>query len=515
MLTGIMLGCNPYANEVGQDKNGSSIISAHNILANLEFLTADDLEGREATQRGEKLAALFLSSELQKYGVSPWPAAPGYLQTIDLRLIRFSEKSLFQLEDQQGNVLNSYQYGEDFVGASRYYPDLDTTAGIVFAGYGISAAEFNYDDYARVGVEGKVVIVFYGEPAIADSAYFNGPKESRYAFFGHKIINAGAHGASGIILLSQFEKTHGWSKMQAYVQKGNLQLKDDAFTAGQRSEFPAVPSISIREKSLGPLFASEKYSADSLLILLAKRQALPAFLLKKRARMSWKFNADSIRQAYNVVGLIPGTAAELRHEYVGIGAHYDHVGMAGDTVYNGADDNASGTAAILEAAGALVREHRNKRSVLVIFHTAEEKGLLGSKYMSEQADIGRSMIAYINLDMVGGGSADSIYSVGGDHISPELQELTEQVNAATVRFKFNYDLNNPNHPERIYYRSDHFNYALQGIPAIFFFDYFMKDYHTPADDLEKLNIKKIARISELTCQLALKLANHKGRLRMD
>ncbi len=343
MITGIMLGCNPNANEVGQDKNGRSNISAHNILANLEFLTADDLEGREATKRGEKLAALFLSSELQKYGVSPWPGAPGYLQTIDLRLIRFSEKSQLQLEDQQGNVIHSYQYGEDFIGASHYYPKLDTTAGIVFAGYGITAAEFNYDDYARIGVEGKVVVVLYGEPGSTDSAYFNGIKESRYAFFGHKIINAGAHGAIGIILLSQFEKTYGWSKMQAYVQKGNLQLKDDGLATGQRSEFPTIPSISIRERSLGPLFASEKYSADSLLVLLANRQTLPVFILKKRVRLTWEFNTDSIRQAYNVVGMIPGTDAELRHEYVGIGAHYDHVGMAGDTVYNGADDNASGT----------------------------------------------------------------------------------------------------------------------------------------------------------------------------
>jgi len=232
-------------------------------------------------------------------------------------------------------------------------------------------------------------------------------------------------------------------------------------------------------------------------------------------RVLWKFDMDSTVRAYNVVGIIPGTDPELRNEYVGMGAHYDHVGVIRDTVYNGADDNASGTSAILEAARALAWSRDNERPVLVVFHTAEEKGLLGSKYMAQQEDILKNLVAFINLDMVGGGATDSIYSVGADHISKELQDLTEKINARTVRFHFNYHFNGENDPERIYYRSDHYNYAKKGIPVVFFFDHYMVDYHTPGDDVEKLNLEKITRVAELTYQLASELANRKGRLKLN
>jgi Zn-dependent M28 family amino/carboxypeptidase len=317
------------------------------------------------------------------------------------------------------------------------------------------------------------------------------------------------------MILSQLEKTYGWDRVQAYIQKGSLQLKNSSGEDEQRPDMDRVPSVTISEKLLPSLFAAEKYSADSLLILLANRHSLPAFLLQKRLRLHWEFRSDSIMQAQNVVGMIPGNDVDLQHEYVGIGAHYDHIGMSGDTVFNGADDNASGTVAIMEAARALARNRHNKRSILIILHTAEEKGLLGSKYMSQQPELTDRMMAYINLDMVGCGPVDSLYSVGADHISSELQEIVEKTNAGSVRFKFNYELNNPNHPERIYYRSDHYSYARKGIPVVFFTDFYMKEYHTPGDDLEKLNIDKITRVAELTYRLALELANHPGKLKSN
>jgi hypothetical protein len=504
-------GCHPGSHPTGG--TGQAHISRQNIKVNLEVLAADDLEGREATRRGEKLAALFLDSELKKYGVQPFPAAGSYFQSVELRFIRFSTESGLNLVDWEGQLIDTFLYGEDFIGAIRPYPAIDTTVGLVFAGYGISAAEFQYDDYATVDADGKVVVIFPGEPASTDSTYFDGKQDSRYASPRSKMNNAREHGAAGIIYLSPFEKTFGWDKMKEYVGKGTYRLKDETADEGDLSNTIGIPSVTIREKALGSFFAAEKYSSDSLLVLLADHKPLPVFIFKKRIQLSWRFETEHILPTYNVIGIIPGTDSALEGEYVGIGAHYDHVGVMRDTVYNGADDNASGTVAILEAARALARIHKNKRSILIIFHTAEEKGLLGSRFLAQDPELTERMMAYINLDMVGGGALDSIYSIGGDRTAGELQQIAERVNARTVKFNFNYRFNGNNDPERLSYRSDHYSYARKGVPAIFFFDNFMKYYHTSADDPQTLNVDKITRVAELTYHLALELANHRGRLK--
>lgn len=515
VLSMMLFGCHPSGRKINGEWNTHRLISKQNILANLEFLASDALEGREAGSRGEKLAALYLSTELKKYGVLPLSQDQGYLQPVDLQNIRFSGQSKLDLVDAQGELLHSLVYGVDFIGSPRYYPTLDTTIGVVFAGYGITAPEFNYDDYAKFDAEGKVVLVYQGEPNSEDSSYFGGAEDTRYSSIRHKMSNAREHGAAGIIFQFGPEKTFSWDKLKDYVKKGAMQLKGGAEEGEKKSYSEQIPAVTITGNSLRYFLESEKYSYDSLEVLRNNNQPLPGFFLKKRMRVLWKFDMDSTVRAYNVVGIIPGTDPELRNEYVGMGAHYDHVGVIRDTVYNGADDNASGTSAILEAARALAWSRDNERPVLVVFHTAEEKGLLGSKYMAQQEDILKNLVAFINLDMVGGGATDSIYSVGADHISKELQDLTEKINARTVRFHFNYHFNGENDPERIYYRSDHYNYAKKGIPVVFFFDHYMVDYHTPGDDVEKLNLEKITRVAELTYQLASELANRKGRLKLN
>jgi hypothetical protein len=511
----IFSGCHPSVDHfTGKDLVWSNI-SQESIQANLEFLASDALEGRETASRGEELASLYLRSEMEKYGILPYFKASGYFQPIDLRIVRFAEDSKLDLLDKHNAILHSFICGQDFIGSTSYYPPLDTTTGVLFAGYGITAPEFNYDDYARFSAEKKIVVVYYGEPSSEDSSYFAGEKDTRYSYQGTKARNAREHGAVGIIFLSRMEKTIGWDKMRNYVQRGSMHLKEITEDDRRSPATVIFPSITVSENTMRLFFTCAHITFDSLQGVLLRHKPLPTFYFDGQVHVAWKFEDEQIVQGRNVVGFIAGTDPNLKNEYVGIGAHYDHLGIIQDTVYNGADDNASGTVAVLEAAEALARGQHNKRSILVILHTAEEKGLLGSKYLSRDQDIIDKMIAYINLDMVGGGSPDSLYCVGGDRISPELQEITEQVNDQTVRFKFNYRLNNPNDPERIYYRSDHYSYARKGIPIIFFTDYFMKDYHTPGDDVEKLNMNKIARVAELTYQLALKLANHKGRLKIS
>jgi Zn-dependent M28 family amino/carboxypeptidase len=231
-----------------------------------------------------------------------------------------------------------------------------------------------------------------------------------------------------------------------------------------------------------------------------------------------KFSYNVYREtksSKNLIGIIEGTDSELKNEFITIGAHYDHEGIINGVVYNGADDNASGTVAILEAARRLVDLNNNKRSILIIFHAAEEKGLLGSKYLTSNSDFMENVIVNINADMVGRKHVDSIYSIGSDKLSSELKNIVEDVNEETVNFVFNYRFDEPNDPQRLYYRSDHYNYAKQNIPVVFFYDYMLEDYSKPTDTPDKINYEKVEKISTLVTHLALKISNLDHRLRVD
>jgi len=196
-------------------------------------------------------------------------------------------------------------------------------------------------------------------------------------------------------------------------------------------------------------------------------------------------------------------------------AHYDHEGIVGGEIFNGADDNGSGTVAILEAGRRLALLKNNKRSVLIVFHAGEEKGLLGSEYLTKNSAFMGEVVTSINVDMVGREDTESIYSIGSGKLSTELYELVEKVNSETVRFQLDYTFDEPNDPNRYYYRSDHYNYAKQNIPIVFFYDHMTEDYHKPTDDVDKINFEKLEKISTLITELALRVANLDHRLKVD
>ncbi|RMD48342.1 MAG: M20/M25/M40 family metallo-hydrolase, partial [Ignavibacteria bacterium] len=211
--------------------------------------------------------------------------------------------------------------------------------------------------------------------------------------------------------------------------------------------------------------------------------------------------------ARNVVGILEGKDEKLKDEYIVLSAHYDHLGKRGNDIYNGADDDGSGTVTILDAARTLSIKKENKRSILFVFHTGEEKGLLGSRYFTEHFGNMDAIKANINIDMVGRGSVDTIYNIGSGKLSSEFYELVKNANEESVNIYFDYRFDDPNDPNRFYYRSDHINYARKGIPIVFFYDYMQKDYHKPTDTVEKINWEKIVKMVELTHTIALKTAN--------
>lgn len=485
----------------------NDIIKLESIKANLKFLASDELEGREAATRGEKLAALFISSELQKYGIKPF-YGDSYLQEFDLFSYSIDSSSFAVIIDKDNNQ-SALRYYNDFTANKIYSVSTAGKFNLVFAGYGITAPEYNYNDYSSIDVGGKMVIVFDGEPYSTDTAYFRGTQNSDYSKTSYKLSEAKNRNAAGIILISSDFFLKNWERFIPFY-------KGDALFLPRKKpdEKEKLLSLSLNESSLSALFADEKYTFKDIKDKKSGNEILPVFELMKEIEVDIKKN-EEIKKSYNVVGVVEGKNQQLKNEYVAIGAHYDHVGIIDGKIYNGADDNGSGTVALLETAKAFAQSQANERSVLFVFHAAEEKGLLGSEYFVENFSNVTDIIAHINMDMVGREHTDTLYSVGSDKLSSELKEIVEEVNSQTVNFVFNYKFDDPDDPQRIYYRSDHYNYAKKGIPIVFFYDYMKEDYHKHTDEIHKINFEKIRKTAILVYNIAKRVANLNRRLIID
>jgi len=506
----VFAGCQSGKNIIHYHDISNTLISLNNIRANLEFLASDELEGRDTGSRGEALAASYISSELQKYGLKSY-SDEGYWQWFNLSSYGFDKNSSFSLIDDHGNIIHRLEYEIDFVGSAKYAGELDTTVSLVFAGYGITSEKYGYDDYDEIDVTGKVVLLYSGEPESEDSSYFDGERESPYASSLNKMMTAKEHGAIGAIILSGWEKDFGWDKIVSHMNKGVLRLNEKTDNKPGKK----FPIVTINEQAMETIFNHAKYSYQDLRSFVNSNSYLPKFEFDDKIKINWQIREQATVTSRNILAVVEGLDPDLKHEYVAIGAHYDHIGMSGEDVYNGADDNASGTVAIIEAGKALALTAKNKRSILIVLHSAEEKGLLGSKYLTDNLSVIDNIIAYINLDMVGRGSSDSIYSIGSDKISYKFHRIIEEVNSETVNLHFNYKFNDLSDPKRFYYRSDHYSYARKGIPSVFFFDNAMEDCHKITDDAYKINYEKVSRIADLTYNLALRLANMDERFEVD
>jgi Zn-dependent M28 family amino/carboxypeptidase len=237
----------------------------------------------------------------------------------------------------------------------------------------------------------------------------------------------------------------------------------------------------------------------------------------------------------NVVAVFEGSDPVLKDEYIALGAHYDHVGIDrpvnGDAIYNGADDDGSGTTALLAIAEALAKAPtRPKRSALLIWHAGEEKGLWGSRYFTEYPTVPlQKIVAQINIDMIGRSrnagdtnprnksltGPNEIYVIGSKMMSTELGELTEAVNKEYLNLTYNYRYDDPKDPNRFFFRSDHYNYARKGIPIVFFFDGEHEDYHRPADEAHKIDYEKMQKVVRTIYVMLWEIANRPTRPTVD
>ncbi|MFH1195181.1 MAG: M28 family peptidase [bacterium] len=474
------------------------------VRSNLEFLASDELEGRETGERGNDLASLFIASELKKYSVKPFGDSGTYFQNIEFLSKRFLESSYFSVCNKEGNDLFELKIGNDFFTQTSSNSEKDSvhvSGQIVFAGYGITADEYNYDDYEDIDIKNKIVVILWGEPYSIDDNFFDGEKPTKYYNPQTKAEIAKEKGAAGFLILPGAEVLQYWSLLKDMVLQSNMYMKEPDTSSVIP---PRMVGAIISEESAKKLFAGEEMEFDKIQQMLEEKEIPRAFELNKNIDCHIQMRQEEVTSC-NVVGIIEGIDPVLKNEYIAIGAHYDHVGVTNGKVFNGADDNASGTTSILEVARQLSQFKSNKRSIIVLLYTGEEKGLYGSAFYIEKFAGINSVKANINLDMVGRGSLDTMFVIGTDHSVKEFDETIQKINLESAGFVFDYSLSNSN----FYYQSDHYNFSKFGIPVVFFFDNMSVDLHQPTDDIEKINFEKICKTVGLVKNLTLEFANTK------
>lgn len=483
-------------------------ISEINLKANLTYLASDELEGREAGTRGETVASGFISSELKKYGVLPFGDNGTYFQNYNLATTIADSTSEITLLDASGKEQKTFHQKLDILIGSGCVKDINVTTDFVFVGYGITADEYQYDDYKGLDVKGKVVVAIEGEPENGNSTYFHGADESKYSETATKVKIAQSKGAIAILLTSKSVKTRGWERVARRMTAPSTDVAPDA-------ENGVMPYVVLKETTIEQLLAGNKTDYNSILKSVESKSVIPKFTVQGQLKLKIKAEKSNLIKSRNIIGMIEGNDPVLKNQFVAVSAHYDHVGVSKGEVYNGADDDGSGTVGVLEVARVLSADKNHKRSFLIIFHAAEEKGLLGSEYLTSHFSRMRDIVSLVNMDMIGREYQDSIHVIGSDKLSKDYHNLIIAANKKTVNMTFDFKYNEPSDPNRFYYRSDHYNYAKNGIPIVFFFDDMRRDYHQASDEVQFIDFTKIAKVATLAYTISMDVANLDNRLKVD
>ncbi len=458
---------------LAQDKTAmkyAKTITADNLKTHLSILASDEYEGRETGKKGQKMAAEYISKHFRSLGFEA-PVDGSYYQTFDL------------LESQIGDVYfrkgDDKKIGfEDFI----YY----------------SRAETSGEEYIKLVMANKE-----SDTKMFDGAYvvFATQQLGGYQEFVEAANQAGAKGFF-VILENDEEFKSTITRYGPYLRRPSLQLE---------SRDEKTTKLVIGNKDLASWIFDKSYEE-----------------IKEGDESIVIFNADYLDrpvETENVLGYLKGS--EKPEELLIITSHYDHVGIINGEIYNGADDDGSGTVTLLEIAEAFASAAKKgkgpKRSVLFMTVTGEEKGLLGSRYYTDTDPVFplESTVANLNIDMVGRvdeahkDNSDYVYLIGSDKLSTELHELSEKINKTYTNLELDYTYNDENDPNRFYYRSDHYNFAKNNIPIIFYFNGTHEDYHKPTDTVDKIDFETMEKRARLVFHTGWEIANRDKRIVVD
>jgi hypothetical protein len=495
-------------------------ITGQMVVSHIHFLASKYCRGREPGDYGMEVADQYITSVLNGAGLRPAGDEGSYFQRVRLKTITLSDRIHLKVEERIEGIplIKDARLELDYL-PINISAERESNAPVVFAGYGITAPEHHYDDYKNINAKGKIVLVLRHEPGENDeSSPFEGRKLSKYGTFLTKILNAQKHGAVGILFVTDPKNHKDLSVVGSFLSGTDWpslqkkQLKDDEDLKYMRFRPPwrivgddfgvKIPAMHIDGK-LADMLLGENHSLLHIQEEMDKNLKPLSFSIPgKRVSMEVYFRTEQVR-AHNIVAKVEGSDPELKDEVVIVGAHYDHEGKDNrGRVFGGADDNASGSAAVLELARAFQNlEQKPKRTILFILFTAEERGLLGARYYVDNPLFPlEKTVAMINLDMLGRNDVDQI-AVVGKYQYPKLFNIVNEVNKKSVNFELNFSV------EEFIRNSDHFPFMRNKIPSVFFNSGMHDQLHTPEDTVDRIITDKVEKAAQLVFLTLWEVAN--------
>ena len=516
---------------VGLAQVGPARVSLSRMRADLDYLCSEKLQGRASLSPGADLAAGYIASAFEKAGLLPATAEGGFLQPFPLvatvtpspatsRQSKAGDRARTTLALVREGTHTDFRLGADF--RTGFWRPIGISASVAFVGYGITAPEYGYDDYAGIDVTGKVVLVFDHEPQETDSrSVFNGTGHTRYANSRVKADNARLHGALAMTIVSEPLRKHAGTFDPTPRAAGKPSLR--ATAPRQALDDSSIPTVSVSDRTAAELLRSSGRTPAELQTAIDHDLKPKSMLLPDTTIQFSAAQPDARRgQSANVVGRLEGSDPQLRRETILVTAHYDHLGVQNGRLYPGANDNASGTVAVMELArlfaGSAVRP---RRSLLFVVFGSEEEGLLGSYYyVAHPLRPLATTRAVLNLDMIARDEAHIPQSRGVVEIPPDTRNEINLVGAFYSRdlegvirkanekvgleigTKFDRD-----HDLNVLFRCDHFPFLLHDVPAVWIFGGFHPGYHEPSDTIDRLDFPKLEKVVRLTYESARSLAD--------
>jgi Zn-dependent M28 family amino/carboxypeptidase len=482
----------------------------------VKVLAADDMEGRETGSAGLRKAQEYVVEQLKRAGLEPVGSKAYYqpMQFVSRQIVE-RDSSLALVHNGQVEPLT---LGDDAIFSTRVELAPSVEAPLIFAGYGLTIPELSYNDLADLDLRDKVVVIFAGAPAEVP-----GPLASHYQSAGERWKALRKAGAVGVItILNPTAMDIPWSRISANRAHPSMALKGQEFdeTSGQQL------AVTFNPEKAQKLFEGSGHTLQELVDLVKDRKPLPRFPLTISVRARATVNKKEVESA-NLVAQLPGSDPKLKNEYVVLSAHLDHLGVGepinGDRIYNGAMDNASGSAVLLDLIGSLKKSPKKlKRSLLFVFVTGEEKGLLGSRYFTAHPTVKPgSMIANINIDMflpIVPLKVLTVYGLGESELGDMAREVAQQLSVQVQA--------DPEPQRNAFIRSDQYNFIRHGVPALamgvgfekgspeqeIFKNWRTQRYHAPSDDLDQpVDLAAAGKYEEIVRALMVRAADGPGR----
>jgi len=474
---------------LGAARHATEAFDAQRYLAHVKFLASETMRGRATGSPELEKAAAYIAKQFKAAGLQPVDGK-SYLQAFPVTTnAKLGPNNRFEYTENGKAV--TLKFDEDFI-PFNFSSRAKVSGEVVFVGYGITAREYNYDDYAGVDVKGKLALILRHEPQEFDEkSVFSGKVYTEHSQFFSKVVNAKNHGARGVVLINDRANHRGEAD----------QLEAFGKTAGPADG--GIPFVQIKAEVAERWISNAGKNLDEIESEIDKDLKPRSFELPG---VEVQENVDverAVKTVHNVVGYLPGSTSE----YIVIGAHYDHLGLGeqfsmapslAGTVHPGADDNASGVAGVIELARIMGAELRPKRGILFMTYAGEELGLLGSSYYVNHPELPLDKaVAMINMDMVGRVREGKVY-IGGAGTGTTLRTMLDQV---IPKYKLNVDFSDSTG----YGSSDHTSFTTKQVPVLFFFSGLHSDYHKPSDTWDKIDapgaVMLLKLVSEVTTRL--------------